>query len=190
VDVLEHLTEEHRKAEAMVEQLAQSSEGPERRRTLSELKEALSTHMAVEERFVYPIVEKAVGREEEQGAENEHELTRAGLQQMEDLVDEPGFGAAVESLKAGLAHHVDEEENDIFPKLREAAQDEVLALGSPDELEEKVKAQGSQPSGGSNGSNGSGEPTKEELYEMAKEQDVPGRSQMSKDELREAVGKR
>ena len=33
-----------------------------------------------------------------------------------------------------------------------------------------------------------GEPSKEELYEKAKEQDVEGRSKMSKDELQKAVG--
>ena len=38
------------------------------------------------------------------------------------------------------------------------------------------------------GSGGSDdEPTKEELYEKAKQRDVPGRSQMSKDELKKAV---
>lgn len=39
--------------------------------------------------------------------------------------------------------------------------------------------------GGSGGSDD--EPTKEELYEKAKQRDVPGRSQMSKDELQKAV---
>lgn len=33
------------------------------------------------------------------------------------------------------------------------------------------------------------EPTREELYEEAQKKDVPGRSQMSKDELAEAVAK-
>jgi iron-sulfur cluster repair protein YtfE (RIC family) len=176
VDVLEHLTEEHRKAEALIETLAQSSEGAQREQTLAELAEALSTHMAVEERFVYPIVKDAVGADEEEGAENEHVLTRDGLQQLQDLVAAPGFGAAVEMLKAGLAHHVEEEEQDIFPKLRSEAGDRIAALGSPDELEAQVK-----------GSGGTDEPTKEELYEQAKEQGIEGRSNMTKDELREAV---
>jgi hypothetical protein len=34
----------------------------------------------------------------------------------------------------------------------------------------------------------SGELTKDELYEKAKQADIPGRSQMTKDELAEAVG--
>lgn len=36
-------------------------------------------------------------------------------------------------------------------------------------------------------SGGSGEPTKQELYDKAKQLDVDGRSNMSKDELRRAV---
>jgi iron-sulfur cluster repair protein YtfE (RIC family) len=176
VDVLEHLIQEHRKAEQLLEQLGASSEGRQREELVAQLRESLSTHMAVEERFVYPIVRDQLGSREEEGAENEHDLTRAGLRTLQELQAEPGFEAAVDMLKAGLAHHVEEEEHEIFPQLRSQAGDRIASLGSPDELEAAVK-------GSSDGS----EPTKEELYRKAKEQHVEGRSKMSKDELREAV---
>src|SRR5262249_48984099 len=32
--------------------------------------------------------------------------------------DEPGFGAALDAVKAGIAHHVGEEEGEVFPALR------------------------------------------------------------------------
>lgn len=181
MELLEHLTEEHRKAEGLLAQLADSEEGPAREQALSELESSLRTHMAVEERFLYPIVQRVVGEEDEQGAENEHELTRSALAQLRELVDEPGFGAAVDMLKAGLAHHVHEEEQEIFPKLRADAADDVRSLGSPDELEEKVKKQGS------GGGSVSGSATRDELYEQAKEAGIEGRSHMTKDELREAL---
>ena len=77
MDVLTHLTEEHRKVEAMLAVLADSDPGDERESTVWELEEALSTHMLVEEQFVYPIVKEELGTEEFVGASNEHDLTRS-----------------------------------------------------------------------------------------------------------------
>lgn len=181
MDVLEHLTDEHRTAEQLMATLADSEPGAERDRTLDELEEALTTHMAVEERFVYPLARQVVGEEDEQGAENEHDLARDGLATLRRLKDEPGFGAAVEMLQGGIGHHVQEEENEIFPQLREQAADELAALGSPEELESQVRAGGSGEGAADEG------PTKAELYEQAKDQGVEGRSTMSKDELARAV---
>ena len=139
MDVLTHLTQEHRKVEAMLALLAESDPGDEREETVAELTDALSTHMLVEERYVYPIVKEDVGMDDYVGAANEHDLTRSGLEDLRNLVDEPGFGGAVEALTGGLHHHVDEEENDIFPALRDKAAAKIEALGDPDELEAAVE---------------------------------------------------
>jgi len=178
MDLLEHLTQEHRKAESMLSTLAQSEEGAERESTVEELTTALQTHMAVEERFLYPIVKKTLGEETEDEAESEHTLARDGLQKLNELVAEPGFGAAVDMLVAGIGHHVQEEENEIFPQLRQKAADQIAAL-DPEQLEQEVKSSGA--------SRGGTDLTKEELYEKAKQAEVPGRSSMSKDELANAV---
>jgi iron-sulfur cluster repair protein YtfE (RIC family) len=175
-DLLDHLTEEHRKAEQMMQTLLDSDEGPEREQTLGELREALLKHMAVEEQFLYPIVQRTLGDEPEQEAENEHTLAREGLDKLAELVSEPGFGAAVEMLQGGVGHHVKEEEQEIFPKLRRQAGDEVAAL-DPDELEQRVESRGGS----------AGDVTKDELYQRAQAADIPGRSQMTKDELAEAL---
>jgi iron-sulfur cluster repair protein YtfE (RIC family) len=174
-DLLDHLTTEHREAERLLRTLADSEEGPEREATVSELRAALTKHMAVEERFLYPIVARTVGDESEEEAENEHRLAREGLDKLTELVSEPGFGAAVEMLQGGIGHHVHEEEQEIFPKLREQAGDEIAAL-DPEELESQVQ--------------GGEDATKEELYAQAQAADVPGRSQMTKDELASALAER
>ena len=180
MDVLEHLIEEHRKAESLMAALVDSEPGPERESTLDELEEALSTHMAVEERFVYPIVVDTVGEEDEQGAENEHGLTRAGLAKARELVAEPGFAAAVEMLQAGIGHHVEEEEHEIFPQLREKAAAQIEQLGDPEQLEGQVRSGAASSDG----------PTKDELYQQAKDAGIEGRSTMSKDELSDALADR
>ena len=178
MDVLDHLIDEHRQVEVMLEKLAASEEGPSRETTLRELTTSLSTHMKVEERFVYPIVRDVVGEEDEQEAETEHGLTREGLTKLHQLVDAPGFGAAVDMITAGIKHHVDEEEKEIFPQLRDKAQDRLAELGDPDDLEQRVTSD-----------DGSAGPTKLELYEEAKEAGIVGRSTMSKDELAKALDK-
>lgn len=176
-DLLEHLTEEHRKAERLMKTLLESDEGAEREKTLGELHDALTTHMAVEEQFLYPIVERTLGDETEEEAENEHMLAREGLDKLSQLVAEPGFGAAVEMLQGGIGHHVKEEEEEIFPKLRQQAGDEVAAL-DPEKLEQQVKIESDT---------GSADVTKDELYQRAQKLDIPGRSDMTKDELARAL---
>jgi iron-sulfur cluster repair protein YtfE (RIC family) len=173
MDVLEHLTEEHRKAERLMEQLEKTDPGSTRDRLVGELTDALRTHMAVEERFLYPIVVEAMGAEPETEAEVEHDLAREGLAKLTELRHEPGFGAALDMVKAGIAHHVEEEEHEIFPELRKKAAAQLAAL-DPEELEQEVGTDGSDQ-------------TKEELYQKAREAGIPGRSTMTKDELAEAV---
>src|SRR3954451_16909090 len=90
----------------------------------------LTAHMDMEESLVYPVLKDKVGAEDEEEAEVEHGLAREGLQKMRGMVSAPGFGATVEMLKGGITHHVQEEEGELLPELKEAStRDEWLALG-------------------------------------------------------------
>ena len=98
MDVLTHLTQEHRKVEEMLAVLAESEPGEEREATVAELEDALRTHMLVEERYVYPIVKDALGTKEFVGANNEHDLTRAGLRDVVVTRDLTGRDRVVEGV--------------------------------------------------------------------------------------------
>lgn len=154
--LLSRLESEHREVERIFAKLEEATEADDQKPLVAELEAALSAHMQVEESEVYPEVARIDG-EMEKEAEIEHELGRDGLAKLKELIGRPGFGAAVAMLKAGIEHHVEDEEGKVFPKLREA-------MGMP--------------------SSGA---TKEELYEQAKQADVEGRSSMTKDELHEAI---
>jgi hemerythrin-like domain-containing protein len=112
------LKKDHREVLAMLTSLADSKPGARRRSTVDKLVGALKLHMQIEEEDVYPLVARLVDKEDAEEATIEHGLARDGLASLQQLVDKPGFGAAVAMLTAGIKHHVKEEEQEIFPELK------------------------------------------------------------------------
>ena len=133
------LKKDHREAEAILKMLAESKPGARRRAAVKKLDAALRLHMEIEEKFVYPVIERVVGDEEAEEANIEHGLAREGLADLTRLVDQHGFGATVAMLTAGIKHHVKEEERELFPELKRKLDraslaelgDEVAAAKSP-----------------------------------------------------------
>jgi iron-sulfur cluster repair protein YtfE (RIC family) len=138
------LKKDHREAEQLLKRLADSNPGTRRRQTLDKLEAALALHMQIEERLVYPLVPELIDREAEVEAEVEHGLARDGLNKLRELVDAPGFGAAVDMVTAGIKHHVKEEEREIFPELKRQMERTDLA-----ELGDEVVAAKRRPRSGS-----------------------------------------
>ena len=129
-DPMTMLKADHRDVKRMLETLADSEEGKEREQLANELNAALSLHMTLEESLVYPLIKEELGSEDEEEAQIEHQLAREGLQKLMSMVDVPGFGAAVEMLKGGILHHVEEEETELLPELTSALpREKWLALG-------------------------------------------------------------
>jgi hemerythrin superfamily protein len=121
VDVTKLLEADHRKVEDLFDQI-EKAQG-DARQPLIELVTSLKAHMELEEQVLYPMMEPVTGKEAVVEANTEHELGRKGLADVEALSpDEPGFGAALDATKAGIAHHVKEEEEEVFPKLRKDAE--------------------------------------------------------------------
>ncbi len=116
-DPMTVLKADHREVKRLLTALAESEEGPERERMAAEVETALTIHMELEERLVYPLVEGEVGEDDAEEANIEHGLARDGLAVMMSMVEKPGFGAAVEMLKGGIEHHVQEEESELLPEL-------------------------------------------------------------------------
>jgi hemerythrin-like domain-containing protein len=129
-DPMRILKADHREAEKLLDKLAESDEGSTRQQLVEELTTKLTAHMELEETIIYPSVRESVGEEDEEEAEVEHGLARDALQKLNELVDVPGFGAAVEMLRGGIMHHVKEEENELLPELKDAvSREEWAAMG-------------------------------------------------------------
>ena len=162
--LLDTLEEQHRAAEALLKKMHKAESASQQRPLVDALLKAMAEHMTIEERDVYPELRHIDG-EMATEAQIEHDLARKGLQQLADMVGKPGFGAAVAMVEAGIEHHVDEEEDEVFPKMRKA-------LGGNGAKRATAK---------------STDLTRDELYAKAKKQGIEGRSQMSKDELAKAI---
>jgi DUF438 domain-containing protein len=129
-DPMRILKADHREVEKLLDKLGESEEGSEREAMVEELATKLSAHMQMEETIVYPPITAEVGAEDGEEAEIEHGLAREGLRKLQTMVAAPGFGAAVEMLKGGIAHHVEEEEGQLLPELKDAiSREDWLALG-------------------------------------------------------------
>jgi hemerythrin superfamily protein len=181
MDVTRILEADHRKVETLFTQI-QKAEGSERAALVDELATDLRTHMELEEQTLYPAMKPVTGEEPAQEGETEHELARKTLEDVLRLApDDPGFGAALDALKAGIEHHVEEEESEVFPKLRSdgtSVLDEVatpfmtkrMELGMPMEAPALAAAC-----------------SKDELVTEAEKAGVDVDSSMTKDDLAEAL---
>lgn len=181
MDPTKLLEADHRKVEELFEKI-ENAEGEARTPFIQELEVSLKAHMQLEEDVVYPAMEPVTGAESVQEGNKEHELARKGLADMLALApDEPGFGGAMEAVKAGIEHHVEEEEGDVFPKLRNESPELLREIATP--FMHKRTELG-LPFDASSLAEAS---TKEELLDEAKSAGIEGASSMNKDELAEAL---
>lgn len=129
-DPMTILKADHRQVKKLLTALGESEEGREREEMAAEVEASLTLHMQIEEEILYPAVAEHVGAEDEEEAEIEHGLAREGLSKMMSMVSVPGFGAAAQMLLGGIEHHVEEEETEILPALKDALpRQDWLALG-------------------------------------------------------------
>jgi Hemerythrin HHE cation binding domain len=141
--------------------------------------------MELEETVVYPQMAPVTGDEAVAEARTEHTLARKSLDDVLALgPDEPGFGAALEATKAGITHHVAEEENEVFPQLRKKGSSVLGEMATPFmkrrlELGMPMTARELEAAA-----------TKEELLDEARQARIEGAASMSKAELASALAAR
>jgi hemerythrin superfamily protein len=190
-DAITLIKNDHRLLERLFDDL-QAGNG-DRRALVAEVSARLMAHSHAEEQHVYPAIAKADPGEQEEveHAHDEHQEAEHLLRKVRNLVDSPHFEQALTEFVAAVQHHVQEEESEVLPALGEAVDEAALAqLGEAferargDELRGTGFDAGSEPR--SDQANVT-DATKAELYELAKEADVPGRSNMTKDELSRAL---
>jgi hemerythrin superfamily protein len=132
-DAIALLTADHREVHEMFEQFDQL--GDRARATKEKLKEkickALIAHTTIEEEIFYPAVREQIedGEDMVDEAVVEHAAAKDLIQQLQEMdPDDELFDAKVKVLGEQIDHHVEEEEKEMFPKVKKSGLD-LLALG-------------------------------------------------------------
>jgi hemerythrin superfamily protein len=190
VDALQVLKADHEVVRELFSQFKQAKEDKDTAQLLSlqqKIFYELEVHTSIEEEVFYPEAEKAGEEAEElikEGVE-EHHVVDVLMAEIKELSpDDDAFVAKMTVLIENVEHHADEEEEELFPKLRKAFGDEKLASMGQLLLAAKQRRGASTIPPKAALMN----MTREELYEMAQQQDLPGRSDMTKEQLAERLG--
>jgi len=157
MDAFNLLKADHRKVEELFSQL-ESASGQAKLRVFEQIKAELELHTHIEETIFYPALEEP---------KQTHELTMEAYEEhdvVKKLLKELGRGksaneeweAKAKVLQENVEHHVEEEENELFPKAQAAfSTEEIETLGEQMESEKERKLRrGSSKSSSSKKSGG------------------------------------
>ncbi len=152
----------------------------------SRLFQDLEIHTAIEEEILYPAIHdlsEEIGETVDEGLQEHHvgDVLVAEIKALQPGTDD--WNAKMTVLIESVEHHIDEEEQELFPSVRSASKADFR-----EELGRRMDARRAEM----------GFPTIEEreqltaeqLQELAREQEIPGRSTMTKRELAAAVDTR
>ena len=124
MDAFTLLKNDHKKVSGIFAKLEETTERAEKTRTelFAKLSEELDIHAKIEEAIFYPAIKQAAETREVvlEGFE-EHHVIKTLLKELEGMsVGTERWAAKLKVLKENVEHHVEEEEGEMFPKLRGA----------------------------------------------------------------------
>ena len=135
MDAITLLKEDHRSVEKLFKQFEKAGDKAyvQQRRLVDRMIEELSQHAAIEEQVFYPVARATVSGTEDMALESieEHHVVKWLLSELEGMdADEERFRAKVTVLIEMVRHHVEEEESEFFPKVREnLGRNDLKAVG-------------------------------------------------------------
>jgi hemerythrin superfamily protein len=142
-DILDTLQSEHDEVQDLLGKLGRSENGREQKSLVAKIKAALVPHTKAEEKIVYDAVLALKGAPAKvDGNEGyiEHGLASETLKKLDKLTaNTPQFKAAAKVLKELVDHHIEEEERNIWTRVRENFSDEQRAGMNRDFLAAKKR---------------------------------------------------
>jgi hemerythrin-like domain-containing protein len=132
MDAITMLKEDHQAVERLFKRYEKAGDRAfaEKRKLADQIVEALSRHAAIEEQVFYPVARATVPGTEDMVLESleEHHIVKWVLSELDsmDPTDER-FDAKMTVLMENVRHHVKEEEQEFFPKVRAQLDRNALA---------------------------------------------------------------
>lgn len=152
MDAISILKQDHRKVEELFAQFERLGEKAykSKAKVVAQIIQELKVHTKLEETIFYPAFRPAAKEEETVlEAYEEHHVAKFLLAELEVMDPEhERYAAKVTVLKELIAHHIEEEEKEMFPEASKAlGKAEIKALGERIEADRpKVKQQSGEPS--------------------------------------------
>lgn len=130
MDAINLTLQDHRHVESLFARYESlTGDGDRKRDIVREIIRELSIHAAIEEQFLYPVIRNNLpdGKSLVEEAIQEHQEAKELLDELDGMLpDESGYDERVSSLLRDVRHHVQEEEDELLPKLRSAVSQERL----------------------------------------------------------------
>jgi hemerythrin-like domain-containing protein len=149
MDAITLLRDDHRSVEQLFKRFEKAGDRAyvEKRQIVDSIIELLSIHASIEEQVFYPVARATVPDTEDITLESleEHHIVKWLLSELDGLDPQhERFDAKVTVLMENVRHHVQEEQDEFFPKVRDALSRKALAdLG--DALAEAKKSASTHP---------------------------------------------
>lgn len=145
MDAIKLLKKQHREVDALFSQFEKARGKTKKRAVFEQIADALAIHARIEERHLYPDVRARATADELAEAYDEHLGIKQLILQAMAAMKDPGFDGHVAALKGAVEHHVEEEEDELFPKIEKLLDKETLeAIGGMMEAE-TLELQGKAP---------------------------------------------
>ncbi|MBB3955720.1 hemerythrin domain-containing protein [Novosphingobium sediminicola] len=130
-DAIKLLKDDHRQVKAWFKEYESLEEDAKKQAMAEQICLALTVHTQIEEEVFYPAIRKAIDDDDMlDEAEVEHASAKQLIAEIRAMkAGERLFDAKVTVLGEYIAHHVEEEETEMFPEAREAKVD-LKALGA------------------------------------------------------------
>jgi len=131
MNAIKLLKQQHREVEALFKQLEKAKSAGPRQKAFDQIADKLAVHATIEEKHFYPSVKRRTTEELLLEAVEEHLGVKRVIADLLELdADDPTFEAKAKVLKDLVEHHVEEEEETLFPKVERLVKaDELAAIG-------------------------------------------------------------
>lgn len=121
MNALELLKEDHQTVASLFEQAESTEKEAQKKRLFEQIASALEAHTHIEETIFYPALqEQEELKDLVMEAFEEHKQVKTLIREMGNLTDgSEKFDAKLKVMKENVEHHVEDEENEMFPQVEQ-----------------------------------------------------------------------